>query len=151
MSKMVKYVGIAVVIVGVLGAGFLTVAPASAQTTDPVLPGGPPNGYGPQGVHAGFGSSEATQEALAEALGISVEKLQAAFEAASEPGDVPEALGISQEAFQAAMQAVHGTATRWAAEDGTLMWGQANRMFEGGVGPCDGYNSNGEPRLFGEQ
>jgi hypothetical protein len=155
MSKIGKYVGVAVVIAGVLGAGFLAVAPVSAQTNDPVLPGGgPANGYGTQGAHAGFGGSEATQEALAEALGISVEELQAAFETASEPGDVPEALGISQEEFQAAMQevmqAIRGTANQWAVEDGTITREQANWMCEDGVGPRNGDNSNGGPRLFGE-
>jgi hypothetical protein len=154
MSKMVKVVGIAVVIVGVLGAGFLAVAPASAQTNDPVLPGGgPANGYGGQGVRAGFGISETTQAALAEALGVSVEELQAAFEAASDPGDVPEALGISQEAFQAAMQevmqAAHGTANQWAAEDGPIAREQANWACEDGIGPRGGTYSDGGLRLFG--
>jgi hypothetical protein len=153
MSKMGKYVGIAVVVVGVLGAGFLAVTPASAQTIDPALPGGPANGYGSQGAQAGLGVNDATQEALAEVLGISVEELQAAFDAASEPGDVPEALGISQEEFQAAMQevmqSIHGTPSQWAiGNDATPQWGQANRMPQSGIGTCIG-TSNGGARLFG--
>ena len=155
MSKMGKYVGIAVVVVGVLGAGLLVVTPAAAQTNDPVLPGGgPADGFGPYGSRAAFGNNEATRAALAEELGISIEELQAAFEAASEPGDVPETLGISQEEFQAAMQevmqAAHSTANQWAVENGTIARGQANWMCEDGVGPRSGYNSNGGPRLFGD-
>jgi hypothetical protein len=157
MSKIGKYVGIAVVVVGVLGAGFLVVAPAAAQTVDPVLPGGGPgNGYGSQGAN-GLGVNDATQEALAEVLGISVEELQAAFDAASEPGDVPAALGISQEEFQAAvqevMQADRGTGNQWAVEyNGTATWGQANRMLQSGTGTCIGTGigiGNGGSRLFG--
>jgi hypothetical protein len=166
MSKIGKFVGIAAVVMGVLGAGFLAATPALAQTADPVLPGGPPDGYGPQGAYAGVGVNDATQEALAEALGVSVEELQAAYAAASEAGDVPEALGISQEAFQAAMQEVmqstRGAAGQWAAENstpmwgqsqmsgsGTTMWGQANRMAGSGVGTCGGYYSTGGARQLG--
>jgi hypothetical protein len=93
--------------------------------------------------------------ALAGVLGISVEELQAAFDAASEPGDVPAALGISQEEFQAAMQEVmqadRGAANQQAAQyNGTATWGQANRMLQSGVGTCIGTGiGNGGSRLFG--
>jgi hypothetical protein len=156
MSKIGKYVVIAVVTVSLLGAGFLAVAPAAAQTIDPALPGGPGNGYGPQGAN-GVAVNDATQEALAEVLGVSVEELQAAFDAATEPGDVPAALGISQEEFQAAMQEVmqstRGAANQQAAQyNGTATWGQANRMLQSGTGTCIGTGigiGNGGSRLFG--
>jgi uncharacterized protein (DUF433 family) len=132
MAKTLKIIGIGVVAVGVLGAAFLVVSPIAAQTLDPIWPGGP------HGGGRGFGDMGAHQEALAAALGISVEDLQAALENSSSFDELLSNLGVTQEELAAAMQTAREAAIQQMVEDGTITQEQADQMLEGGFGPHDG-------------
>jgi hypothetical protein len=137
MAKTLKIIGIGVVAVGVLGAAFLVVSPIAAQTLDPIWPGGP------HGGGRGFGDMGAHQEALAAALGISVEDLQAALENSSSFDELLSNLGVTQEQYDAARQTARETVIQQMVEDGTITQEQADQMLEGGFGPRDGDGFHG--------
>jgi hypothetical protein len=132
MAKILKIIGIGVVAVGLLGAAFLVVSPIAAQTLDPIWPGGPHGGL------RGPGDGEAHQEALAAALGISVDDLQSAIEDSTSYEELLSNLGVTQEEFDAAQQAAREAAIQQMVDDGTITQEQADRMLEGGFGPRDG-------------
>jgi hypothetical protein len=137
MAKTLKIIGIGVVAIGLLGAAFLVVSPIAAQTLDPIWPGGPHGGL------RGPADGEAHQEALATALGISVEDLQSAIENSTSYDELLSNLGVTQEEFNAAQQAAREATIQQMVDDGTITQEQADRMLEGGFGLHDGDGFHG--------
>jgi uncharacterized protein (DUF433 family) len=115
---------------------------------------GPGPGAGPLAV-----DQEAMHEAIAGALGVSVEDLEAAIDEGTSPVELAEELGVDVADIQAAVQAVHEEALLQALEDGTITQEQydaiTGRFGEDGPGrffgpgrgfdgPCSGFG--GGPR-----
>jgi hypothetical protein len=98
----------------------------------------------------GFGGPGAHQEALAAALGISVDDLQAAIENSSSFDELLSNLGMTQEEFAAAMQTAREAAIQQMVDEGKITQEQADQMLEGGFGPRDGGGFHG-PRGGGPQ
>lgn len=71
------------------------------------------------------------QTAVADALGISVEDLQAAKEAGTSIEDLAAENGVEMETIQEAVQAVKETAVQEALEAGTITEEQAERILSG--------------------
>ena len=88
---------------------------------------GPP-GPGPRpGQH--WMDQEIMHEAIAEALGIGEEELEAAFADGKTPFILAEELGVNFEEVQAAMQAARAEAVQKAIDDGTITEEQAEWML----------------------
>jgi len=82
------------------------------------------------------------REALtAQALGLSVEELQAERQAGSTMQDLLEKQGLTQEEFQAAMQTAYQAAVQQAVDDNVITQAQADLILsnEGGFGPGMGF------------
>ncbi len=86
-----------------------------------------PGFRGQRGPH--FGNPEAMQEAIAEALGISVEELEAAREDGIRLPELAESLGVDMADVQAAIQAARIEAINQAVADGDLTQEQADEIL----------------------
>jgi hypothetical protein len=95
---------------------------------------------GPPGPMPGGGlrwkDQETIHEAIAGALGIGEDELEAAFAEGKTPYTLAEELGVDFEQVQAAMQAARAEAVQQAVEDGTLTEEQAEWILsrQGDVG-----------------
>jgi uncharacterized protein (DUF433 family) len=91
---------------------------------------------------------EAMEAATADALGISVEELQAAREEGTTIPELAEELGVDMANVQAAVQAAREDAINQALADGTITAEQAERLLNGECGPHHrgprGNNTDGE-------
>jgi hypothetical protein len=76
------------------------------------------------------------QALIAQALGMTVEELQAADEAGTRIPDLLEEKGLSEEEFQTAMQAAYEAAVNQAVADGVISQAQAELLLsqEAGMG-----------------
>lgn len=147
---------ILLVAVGVMALTFGAVHNAYAQEATPPAP--PFGGHGPGGR---FGGQEGPlhdvmEAAIADALGISVEDLQAARAEGKTAWDIAQEQGLSQEAFAALMSDARKAALEQAVADGLITQEQADAIqahwdqmaaqgFGPGQGNCDG---NGPHRGF---
>jgi hypothetical protein len=130
-----KIAGIAliVVIAATLMTGSLVFARSSNQEaveqTVPEQEGGERQGRAP----GRSGQREARLprlDVVAEALGMTVEELQAEFEAGKKLPDILEELGMSEEDLQAALQAARVARIEQAVSDGELTQEQADEILE---------------------
>ncbi|MFN2235305.1 MAG: hypothetical protein ACK2U1_13845, partial [Anaerolineales bacterium] len=90
-------------------------------------------------------------EMTANALGITVDELNAAQEDGQRLPDLIEALGITQEEFEANMQALREETLQQAVQDGVITQEQADLMFENGyhgLHDLDGTGSSAGRRSF---
>jgi DNA-directed RNA polymerase specialized sigma24 family protein len=71
------------------------------------------------------------QEAIAEALGISVEELEAAQDEGQSPAEIAKELGIDLDEFRQAMQDAREEIHEQAVADGVLTPEQAERLSQG--------------------
>lgn len=80
------------------------------------------------------GMRETMKEAMAEALGVTVEDLEAAKADRTSIRDLAEAQGVDFAEVQAAMEAAHQEAVQEALAAGTITQEQADQMLERGFG-----------------
>ena len=102
---------------------------------------------GGAGMHGSGPLADYMHAAMAEALGLSVEDLQARIDAGDTAWDIAAEQGLTTEEFQALMATARQTAIDQALADGVITAEQAERMFNGpagaGMGNCDGQNCDG--------
>jgi lambda repressor-like predicted transcriptional regulator len=95
------------------------------------------------------------QEAIAEALGISVEELEAARDAGQPPAEIAEALGVDPDEFRQATQDARAEIVEQAVADGVLTPEQAEQIGQGRGrgpgGPGPGMDLNCRCRCQGER
>jgi hypothetical protein len=150
----VAAVGIVALMLG--GVGY--VGYAYAQDDDPDTPFGR-GGFGHHGGyghHGGFGGwagegeygpmHETMEAAIAEALGLTVEDLEAAHEEGKTAWDIAQEQGITEEEFSTLMFDARSAALEQAVADGTITQEQADwmqsrwdEMKENGYGPGSGF------------
>ncbi|MFQ5410207.1 MAG: hypothetical protein ACE5FI_17490 [Anaerolineales bacterium] len=140
MKKNMLFVTIGVVVALV---GALAVSAVSAQTDTP------PNGDRPD-----LGIREAVNAAVADALGMTVDELQAAHEDGQRLPEIAEAQGVDLDVVKAAAEAAKEEAVNAAVADGTLTQEQADRILshEGrpGRGPEGPNGRRGNPEALAE-
>ena len=111
---------------------------------------------GGRGGHGGHGpvNKEAMETAVSEALGITVEELQAYHDEGLKLPEIVEELGLNMEDVQASLQASRETAVNQAVEDGTITQEQADQILSGegrrghGRGPGRPHGGQGGPGGF---
>lgn len=125
-------------------AGLLVAGVAFAQDDNPpVMP------FGDRGPRDGSGTlHNYMSEAMADALGMTVEELEASHEAGEYMYDIAEAQGLSVDDLFALMQDARTAALAAALEDGVMTQDQFEFMqsrggmghggYGGGRGACDG-------------
>jgi hypothetical protein len=91
---------------------------------------GGPQGHGNGGENGRLLDHDVASAAIADALGITVEELQAAQDEGTTLPDLAESLGVDMEVVQAAIQAVRAEAIAQAVADGTITQEQADAMAE---------------------
>ncbi|MFQ5420214.1 MAG: hypothetical protein ACE5EY_07615 [Anaerolineae bacterium] len=140
MSKFGKIV-LTAGIVALLAAGATLAFAQGPDTPDApqvTVPDSPDNGRpfinrGNQGQHGPhgprFGDPEAMQEAIANALGISVEELQAAREDGVRLPELADSLGVDMADVEAAIQAAQVEAINQAVADGDLTQEEADQIL----------------------
>ena len=105
------------------------------EQADQILSGEGRNGFGHghNGRRGGnsFFDREAMQTVVADALGITVEELEAAHEAGQRLPELAEELGIDIETVEAAVQTAREEAINQAVEDGTITQEQADQILSG--------------------
>lgn len=160
MKKIWILVAVAVVALAALGAASLAYAQTQNPPEVPANPPAPRNWGGMMGRGPGMGGMmggpgmmgghgpmhEYMLSAFAEALGISVEELQAEFEAGETMWTIAEAQGLSEDEFAEVMRAAHDQAIEQALADGAITEEQAAfmrehhlSMIEGGMGQGSGH------------
>ena len=162
-------IGVAVLAVAIVALGLAGYAYAQTPTP-PTTPFGPGGRMGGQGGRMGgmMGGLLATGQegpmheymlaAMAEALDMSVEDLQAELDAGKTMWQVAEAKGLSLEEFQTLMADARSEALKQAVEAGTLTQEQADWMLnhmqgrgrggqggQGGQGACPMHGGGGGP------
>ncbi len=134
---------------------------AYAQSQQPPTPG---QGYGYGGMMGGYGYGmmgssgygpmhQYMVDALAKALNLTPEQLQARIENGETPYEIAQSQGLSQEQIQQVMEDAHDQALDQAVEAGTLTQEQADWMDQhmeamwsgdfGGFG-CHGFNGDSD-------
>lgn len=135
MSKFRKYIGIATLVVVVAAFGFTALV--SAQEGTPPAGGdggrhlGQPRsgqGQGPKGWMSEY--SDELQAAKAEALGLSVEELDAAKAEGKKLDEIAAEQGVAIEDLQAAMQSAQADILAQAVADGALTQEEADKIAE---------------------
>lgn len=138
MSKMKKYVGIAVLVGLVAALGISSVASAqssvtptpTAPTTQTTPPAAPPDGMGPRELH-----SQAALAAAAKALGMTTDELSAQLWGGKTLSDIASAKGVDIATVKAAVEAAQiaetKTAITQAVTDGTMTQAKADWLIAG--------------------
>ncbi len=150
MSKTLKIIGLIAAATLVAGLALFGVAQAFAQDDTPETPTVPgPGGFGPgfgggmRGwMHGGAGGwmaeyRDLMHEPIAEALGLTLEELNAEIAAGKPMWQIAEEQGVDSTTLVEAMQAGREAAIAQAVEDGVITREQADWMLErsGGFGP----------------
>ncbi len=144
---------ILVAVVGIVVLAFGTAGYAFAQDDDPEPPFGGRFGHGGRG-DGWFGKGkgemhEMMQATIADALGLTVDELEAAHNEGKTAWDLAEEQGLTDEEFSTLMFDARSGALAQAVADGTITQEQAdwmqsrwNEMKEKGFGPgsCDHHN-----------
>lgn len=131
MSKIMKIAGMVGLSLAILGVALFAASPALAQEPAPTpVPGG--RGYGPGMMGQGPGTMaqyrDVMHAAVAEALGMTVEELNAAMAQGTMMWQLAEERGVAFEDVIAAKQAARvGTLTQ-LVEDGVITQEQADWM-----------------------
>ena len=147
MTKLMKTLGLMVLGVAIAGVALFAVTTSFAQDApdDPAAPESEearpegrrgPNPFGDERPELDW-LHEATQEAAAEALGLSVEELEAAREEGVKLDELAEEAGVEVEAVKEAVEAARTEAIEQALVDGTITDEQAQFLLErSGKGNC---------------
>ena len=147
MTKLMKTFGLMVLGVAIAGVALFVVTTSFAQDTpeDPAAPESEearpegrrgPNPFGDERPDLEW-LKEATQEAAADALGMSVEELEAAREEGTKLDELAEEAGVEVDAVKEAVEAARAEAIEDALADGTITEEQAEFLLEhGGRGDC---------------
>ncbi len=150
----------------ILAAGFGLAGVAYAQTPNPSTPQTPygPGMMGPGKMGRGmFGMRSASgfgpmheymEKALAKAMGVTEEELEAAFSEGKTMWQFAEEKGLSAEEFQTVMVEARKTAISEMVTAGVITQAQAewmlnrmeNRLEQGGFGNCPGMGGFGRAR-----
>jgi DNA-directed RNA polymerase specialized sigma24 family protein len=134
VSKTTRTIGIAAVVIAValVGGGALVFAQGGGPTDQP-------NPHG-QGIF----DRDAIKEAIAGALGITVDELEAAREEGKRIDELAEELGVDLADVEAAVQAAREEMVQQAVEDGTITQEQADQILSGEFrGGRDGRGGHG--------
>ncbi len=168
MSRIVKIAGAVGLSLAVLGVALFAVSPALAQEPAPT-PGPGGRGYGPGMMGGGPGYMAQYRDqmhaAVAEALGMTVEELNAEMAAGKMMWQIAEERGVSVEDVIAAKQAARAEVLAQLVEDGVISQEQADWMLsrmqartqgQGGYGPgmMGGFQRGGRgfgPGMMGGQ
>jgi len=134
MSRMKKYVGIALLVGIVAALGISSVASAQSSVTPtptaPTQQAAPPGGFGPRELH-----SQAALEAAAKALGMTADELSAQLWGGKTLADIAAAKGVDIATVKAAVEAAQiaetKTAINQAVTDGTLTQAKADWLIQG--------------------
>ncbi|HSM54596.1 MAG TPA: hypothetical protein VK879_00445 [Candidatus Sulfomarinibacteraceae bacterium] len=155
MKRVLKLAGMLLIlalVVGLVGA-----SDAFAQETDPDATGaynygrGPFRGQGP-GLQYRQVDPDVMHEAIAEALGVTVEEFETARAEGQTLYELAQELGIDMDTVWEAMRAVKAEAIEQALADGLITEAQAEWLLSrpgpgagmgAGLGPCNG---TGEPQ-----
>jgi hypothetical protein len=113
---------------GTVGGAYTGTMPCLTGDAVPVQPAGTAIGLGRMGGAGGYGYDEVMLPALAKALGMTQEQLQAQFAAGKSALDIATAKGISAEKLQADFLAAHKVALQQMVKDGKLTQAQADLM-----------------------
>lgn len=134
MNGKIKLAGITLVVA--LIVGLFGVAAVAAQDDDGTLPNIFGRGRGRMGGYAngGLADQDAMHEAIAEALGISVEELETAQAEGTSLFALADELGADMTAVRDAMENVRQAAIDQAVADGLISEGEAEQ-FRNGRGP----------------
>ena len=132
MTKLLKITGIVAALVAIVAVAGATSAFAQGPAhSDGIAPRG-----GSQMQHESAGGmgllavdEDAMHEAIAAALSMSVEELEAALAAGTTPFDLAQEQGIDFAVVEAAMEAVHQDALQQAVNDGLISQEQADWML----------------------
>lgn len=144
MSRNMKIAGLVIAGIAVVAAALIGATAAFAQTPDPVPPPFPPNrGAAMAGENVGLMVEyrEIMHETIAEALGLSVEELDAALAEGQTMWQIAQAQGVDLAEVQATMQAARAQMIAQALEDGVLTQEQATWMLSrmSGAGAQHGF------------
>jgi hypothetical protein len=136
MSRMKKYVGIALLVGIVAALGISSVASAQSSVTPtptaPTQQASPPGpgGFGPRELH-----SQAALEAAAKALGMTADELSAQLWGGKTLADMAAAKGVDIATVKAAVEAAQiaetKTAINQAVTDGTMTQAKADWLIKG--------------------
>lgn len=163
----ISVVGVLIIALGVVGYAY------AQETTPPAPPsdGEYGTGFGYRGARGrgmmGWDGEygplhEVMSAAIADALGISVEELNAAHQAGETAWDIAQEQGLTEDEFRTLMFAARETALEQAVQDGLISQEQADwmqsrwdYMQENGFGPgsenCDGNGPHGRGRKGGSR
>ena len=134
MSRMKKYVGIALLLGIVAALGISSVAAAQSSVTPtpsaPTQQAAPPGGFGPRELH-----SQAALAAAAKALGMTTDELSAELWGGKTLSDIAAAKGVDIATVKAAVEAAENaetkTAINQAVTDGKITQAKADWLIEG--------------------
>ncbi|MFC1936148.1 hypothetical protein ACFLYP_00625 [Chloroflexota bacterium] len=136
-----KKVLIVFTVLATAAIAFGAVGVASAQEAGlPAFRPGGPGGEGGPGGQGGPGGREDNPirdlmtEAIAEALGLTADELQARFENGERLEDIAAEAGIEGEALAAMMEEAHQAALAAAVEQGLITEEEAQQFQQGGFG-----------------
>lgn len=151
---------ILLVAVGVFALTFGAVSNAYAQETTPPMPS-----FGGRGFRGSFGGfdgplHDVMSAAIADALGISVDELDAAEAEGKTAWDLAQEQGLTQEEFAILMSEARSAALAQAVADGTITQEQVDAMqsygagqqfngFASGLADCDDSGPRGSRRPGG--
>jgi hypothetical protein len=111
-------------------------------------------GFGPAGMMGGQAGwmYDYILPALANAFGLTVEDLQARFDAGQTPWDIAQERGLTEEEFSGLMTQAHAAALGQAVADGVISQEQADamlahmtQMWQGGVADCPMHDIPNQP------
>jgi len=156
-----KVIGIGALALALLAAGAFGVNQALAQDAAPTTPEQPGPfgpGMGPRGGMRGFGPRDGgiladyhdvMLQPVADALGLSVDELNAELAAGKRLWEIAEDKGVDAQTLADAKQAGREAAIAQAVRDGVITQEQADQMlsrqFGGPRGGCPGWNGGQAP------
>src|SRR3972149_5665644 len=127
MNKYAKILGVAAVV------GVVALVGVAAVFAQPPAPPQTPGGSGPGWMGGGFGLMAEYRDLIhtqiAEALGLTLDELNAELAAGKTPFVIAQEKGIDFAKVQEAMQAAHAEALKQAVDDGKLTQEQADWML----------------------
>ncbi len=142
MNKILRITGIVTALVTVLILGLVVTGVSAQGPSTPDLPAGTGQMQWGNGSGAGLGVRAVDEAdmhaAIAEALGMSLEDLEAALAAGKSPFTLALELGVDFADVRAAMDSLHAEALAQAAAEGLITQNGGNRMQGRGTGGDNG-------------
>ena len=135
MKKLWKLGALIAAMIAIVAFASVTITSAQetdSETDDAQTAPDAENGFGRGNRHGlGIFDREAMKEVVADALGITVEELEAAKEDGTRLSELAEELGVPIEDVEAAVEAARAEAVAQAVEDGTITQEQADQILSG--------------------